>query len=70
MLANLFKLIFIGFFIYLIYSLVKFIFFVKRNVNEAQKKMKEQGADRMNNRDGSSREKDVIELDKDQYHVE
>ena len=70
MLANLFKLIFIGFFIYLIYSLVKFIFFVKRNVNEAQKKMKEQGADRMNNREGSSREKDVIELDKDQYHVE
>lgn len=71
MLVNLFKLLFIGFFVYLIYSLVKFIFFVKNNVNEAQKRMKEHQQQTEVKRPGKrGRDKDIIELDKDQYHVD
>ncbi len=70
MLVNLFKLIFIGFFVYLIYSLVRFIFFVKKNVNEAQKRMDNQKRNSVNRPGAGGRDKDVIELDKDEYHVD
>lgn len=60
---NLIKILFLFFFIYLLYQLIKFFFRMNKNIKNNAKKMhetKKPGGDDNN----------VIELDKDQYKVE
>lgn len=69
MLVNLFKLIIIGLFIYLIYNVYRFVSAIKKNVNEARRRMEDEQRDKMNGGTGR-RDESIIELDKDQYHVD
>ncbi len=69
MLVNLFKLIIIGLFIYLFYNVYRFVSAIKKNVNNARQRMEDEQRAKMN---GSTdrRDESIIELDKDQYHVD
>jgi len=69
MLINVFKLIVIGLFVYLIYNVYRFITTIKSNVNEARRRMEEEQRERMNRGPGRNDEK-TIELNKDDYHVD
>lgn len=69
MLVNLFKLIIIGLFIYLIYNVYRFVSAIKKNVNEARRRMEDEQRAKMNGKTGR-RDESIIELDKDQYHVD
>jgi len=69
MLGNLLKLIIIGLFIYLIYNVYRFVTAIKKNVNDARRRMEDEQREKMNGNEGR-RDEGVIELDKDQYHVD
>jgi len=72
-LINLFKWLFIFLFVYLIYSLFKFIFLIGKNYAEGTKtheKIKK-NQENMHGKSSQKNKKDeVIELDRDQYKIE
>lgn len=69
MLVNLFKLIVIGLFVYLVYNVYRFITTIKNNVKDARRRMEEEQRERMNQGAGR-RDENIIELNKDEYHVD
>ena len=70
MIVNLFKLIVIGLFVYIVYSLYKFISTIKKNIENAQENMKRRAEEDPKVKNSRRGGKDVIELDKDQYRVD
>ena len=56
-------------FVYLVYNVYRFITAVKSNVNNARKRMEEEQRERMN-RGAGRRDEKIIELNKDDYHVD
>ena len=69
MLLNVFKLLIIGLVVYLIYNVYRFVVTIKKNVNNVRQRMEEEQRGKMNS-DGGRRDEKIIELDKDQYHVD
>jgi hypothetical protein len=71
MFLKLFQILILVVVFFLVYNLIRFIFFLGRSSKEARKKMEEAQKEQFNNQNarGSGKNK-IIELDKDQYHVD
>ena len=64
---SLFKIIILGLFIYVIYSIFRFIFTVRKSLKMQNEQQKNKQRKQTNNQTSNNR---IIELDDDQYKVE
>jgi hypothetical protein len=72
--VGIFKLLFFLFIGYMIFNLLRFVFYLGKGVKEGKKRFSSFNGNEQGNVNGKSRsrgnDKSVIELDKDQYKVE